>query len=56
MQASRRKTPGEKALYHQVAGAGQSRVTRRFFDLNAEDLAVIALELDRRLQQRLERG
>ena len=53
IQQSRRVPSGQKALYHQVVGAGKSRVLRPFFDLNAEDLVVLAAEADRRLGQRL---
>lgn len=54
VQRSRAVPPGQKAVYHQVAGAGTSRITRKFFDLNADDLSVLAAELDRRLGQRLQ--
>ena len=52
IQKSRRIAPEQKALYHQVFGAGKSRVLRPFFDLNDEDLVVLAAEADRRLGQR----
>jgi hypothetical protein len=48
--------PLEKALFHHVSGAGKSKVTREFFDLNAEDLDEIASELDRRVDHNLRAG
>lgn len=53
VQRSRSVQPGQKAVWHQVTGAGKSRVKREFFDLNDEDLSVLAAELDRRMGQRL---
>lgn len=54
VQRSRAIPPGQKAVFHQVTGAGKSRVTRKFFDLNDEDLTVLAAEYERRLGQRLQ--
>lgn len=34
IQRSRRKSASEKAAYHQVTGAGRSRVKRPFFGLD----------------------
>lgn len=53
IQKSRSIAPGQKALWHHVLGAGKSRIKREFFDLNAEDLDVLAVELGRRMEQRL---
>lgn len=53
IQQSRAIPPGQKALWHHVSGAGKSRVKREFFDLNAEDLDVLAAEMGRRVTQRL---
>ena len=41
IQRSRRVSPELKATYHHVTGAGKSHVRRPFFDLNAEDEAVM---------------
>lgn len=41
IQQSRRKSPSEKAAYHQEAGAGRSKVKRRFFELGPSDEAAI---------------
>ena len=54
VQRSRAIPPGQKAVFHQVTGAGKSRVTRKFFDLNDEDMTVLAAEWDRRLGRRLQ--
>lgn len=49
IQQSRRKSPAEKAAYHQEAGAGRSRVRRRFFELNPGDEAAIIEKIDAHL-------
>jgi len=41
IQRSRSKRPSEKATYHQVLGAGRSRVKRPFFGLSDSDKAAI---------------
>lgn len=41
IQRSRSKTPAEKARFHQIDGAGKSKVKRLFFELNANDEAAI---------------
>lgn len=56
IQSSRAVAPGQKALYHQVFGAGKSRIKREFFDLNAEDVSVIAAEAQRRMTRHLQSG
>lgn len=53
IQRSRSKTPVEKAVYHNVAGAGKSRVKRAYFDLDASDTEALRQELDRRVERRL---
>lgn len=53
IQRSRAVAPGQKALYHQVFGAGKSRVLRQFFDLNDDDARVIGDEMRRRITERL---
>ena len=45
LQRSREKRPSEKAYFHDVSGAGKSRVLREFFSLSAEDEAAIEREL-----------
>ena len=52
VQRSREVPAAEKAIYHQVAGAGKSRVKREFFGLNDDDLSQLTALLDRRLSQR----
>lgn len=55
IQRSRRVSPAEKAAFHQVAGAGRSRVLREFFDLNVNELGQIKRLMDQRLKQNLSR-
>jgi phage gpG-like protein len=45
--------PGEKALFHNVAGAGKARTTREFFTLDASDEQALTEELGRRVQRNL---
>jgi len=51
IQRSRSKAPSEKAAYHQIVGAGKSRVKREFFGLTTadEDLIIerFAVHLER---------
>jgi len=56
IQRSRRKSAAEKAAYHEITGAGRSRVRRPFFGLNAEDERQILARVDRGLQQQLDRS
>lgn len=51
IQRSRGLAGADKAFFHHVAGAGRSRVVRRFFDLNAKELAVIEARVRRHLDQ-----
>ena len=53
IQQSRAKSPAEKALIHNVAGAGKARVTREFFDLDADDQRALTDELTRRVTHNL---
>jgi hypothetical protein len=46
----------DKAKWHNVTGAGRSRVKREFFDVSASDLAEIAAVLETRLGDNLQRG
>lgn len=45
IQRSREKRPSEKAWFHQVSGAGKSRVKRPFFELSADDERAIEDEV-----------
>jgi uncharacterized protein HemX len=45
IQRSRSVSPEQKALYHQVLGAGKSRVKREFFDISQADLMALAARL-----------
>lgn len=46
IQTSRRKSPAEKAAYHEVLGAGRSRVRRPFFGLTEDDASAISARID----------
>ena len=45
IQRSRAVGPEQKALYHQVLGAGKSRVKREFFDISQADIMALAARL-----------
>jgi len=45
IQRSRAVSPEQKALYHQVLGAGKARVKREFFDISQADLLALAARL-----------
>ena len=51
-QRSRAVPAAEKAAYHNVAGAGRSRVKREFFDLSEADADALLERLDERLRKR----
>lgn len=55
IQRSRRKSPAEKAAYHEITGAGRSRVKRPFFGLSDSDERAIVDRIDRGLQTQLDR-
>lgn len=46
IQRSRQKSSAEKATYHELEGAGRSRVRREFFGVNAEDEAAIVKRIE----------
>jgi len=52
VQQSRKVPAAEKAVYHQIAGAGKSRIKREFFGLTPQDMDDISVLLERRLSQR----
>ncbi len=49
IQRSRAISPQQKAIYHNVSGAGRGRVKREFFDLAQEDLTAVTELLESRL-------
>jgi len=53
IQNSRRKSPAEKAAYHQITGAGTSKVTRKFFGLTPTDETAILNRIDSYLNRAL---
>lgn len=55
IQSSRRKSAAEKAAYHEITGAGRSRVRRPFFGLSESDERAIVDRIDRGLQDELNR-
>lgn len=56
IQRSRGKSSEEKAIYHNVTGAGRSKVIRRFLGLTDSDVEHIRRQLDEALQGRIDRG
>ena len=52
-QRSREMSSELKAIYHQVSGAGKSRVIRRFFELSDADVAAIVQRVDQGLTDAL---
>lgn len=54
IQQSRRVGAEQKALYHQVLGAGKSHVKRPFVGLTEPDARIIALRLEQALQRRIQ--
>jgi hypothetical protein len=56
IQRSRDVSPQQKAIFHNVAGAGRSRVKREFFDLARSDEQAIVQMLETRLDRNLQRG
>lgn len=55
IQRSRDLRPAEKALFHNVSGAGKSRVKREFFDLDDSDVKAMTEELERRVTKNLQK-
>lgn len=51
IQRSREVSAEQKAVYHQIAGAGKSRVTREFFDLSDGEFDRIAERIDSHLDE-----
>lgn len=56
IQRSRAVSPQQKAIYHSVTGAGQSRVKREFFDIGREDIPALVDLLQTRLDRNVQRG
>jgi hypothetical protein len=55
IRRSRNKRPSEKAYFHQVSGAGRSRVKRQFFGLSDREQDTIGEFIGRRLDANLGR-
>lgn len=53
IQRSRSVSSEQKAIYHQVMGAGPRGVRREFFDLNESDKNVATEMIDRMAQEQL---
>ena len=53
IQQSRNAKPGQKAEWHDVTGAGRSRVLRPFFQLTAADEDALVREITQRIERRL---
>lgn len=56
IQRSRQKGDEEKALYHQVVGAGRRRTLRKFLGLTEADQAAIEKRLRQGIQQNLKKA
>lgn len=50
---SRQVASEQKAIWHNVTGAGKSQVIRRFFDVNEQDQAACAEALEKLVEARL---
>ena len=50
IQRSREKGAAEKATFHQIEGAGKSRVKRPFFNLTADDVTALETRVERHLE------
>jgi hypothetical protein len=46
----------EKAIYHQVAGAGKSRVLRKFFELSDSDADAIVKLVEDSISKAIDRS
>jgi hypothetical protein len=55
IQRSRRVSAAEKAAYHELTGAGRSRVKRPFFGLDDKDEAAIVARIDKGIEEALKR-
>ena len=53
IQRSRQKSSEEKALYHNVTGAGRSRVIRQFMGLTTQEEKDIETRVERHITQQL---
>lgn len=56
IQASRGVSSEQKAIYHQVAGAGQGRVLRKFFELSDADMDAIQDQVDLAVSRALDKA
>ena len=56
IQRSRAISPQQKAIWHNVSGAGRSKVKREFFALSAKDEDDIERMLETRVDVNLQRG
>jgi hypothetical protein len=54
-QRSRDKRPSEKAMFHQITGAGKSHIKREFFGLSDADEQAIEQETGRLIDVNLQR-
>jgi hypothetical protein len=53
IQASRRKSPAEKAVYHHVLGAGRSKVKRPFFDVTDAETEALRKRIEDGIDQQI---
>lgn len=52
---SRQVASEQKAIWHNVTGAGRSHVIRRFFDVNQDDETAFATALEGLVESRLKK-
>jgi phage gpG-like protein len=53
LQRSRQVTAGEKARFHQIAGAGRARVRRPFLGLTPDEIETVRRRIEELLAERL---
>ena len=56
IQSSRSLSAEEKAIYHNVMGAGRSRVKREFFELGTDDQQAVKDGVEKLLKARIARA
>ena len=56
IQRSRRVSPSAKAVFHNISGAGKSRVVREFFNLSERELDTLARDIEEIVKSNLHNG
>ncbi len=55
VQRSRRVSPQDKAVFHQVTGAGKARTKREFLGLTEPEIAALTKRLDTGIRRTADR-